>query len=382
MPLYHNSSGRAVNVHSYSGGSTYEFCPTKYYHQRIGGWKEREEHAYFQFGIAVGEAVRYHHEHEMSGGPEAFERLWSVHKMNPNLTYTAKEGDWEDLNLSGQEMLKLYALRLPSLPIDLYHVPVFERKYSKEVFPGTELAGIEFVAYPDMICHARGSDQKVILDIKTSGNLFDGTPNILSLDQQLRSYAWLTGIPNVGFINLVKVARSIETGTRVTLLQDLDVRTDGYNAGHEVIVAHVHAPDDTIALVQQGGYSVLTPDKFEELKSTIGSSPKTKVGKSDKQIFLTQHGQHVVDGMFTKQKFQFLTAYIDEESQQEVARQIGHDVAQIYHANQENFWQKRGGVRFPNNKCTNCSYLGICLKNNELRDKMLIRIDGVFGEDE
>lgn len=378
MALYTNSNGKQVNVHSYSGGSTYEFCPTKYYHQRVGGWKEKEEHAYFAFGIAIGDAIRYFHEHQLSGGVECFEKLWSVHKMNLNLAYTEKEGSWEDLNKSGQEMIRLYALNLPRLPIDLYHVPIFERKYSKEVFPGTELAGIEFVAYPDMICHTPRSANKLILDIKTSGALLDSTPNILSLDQQLRSYAWLTGIPNVGFINLVKVSRSLKTGTVVTLLEGVQ----DLKAGSEAVIAKIYDPEEDVALVQPAPYTILTADEYEAMNVEIGDKPQSKQGKLNKTTFLARVGRNVHESAFTKQKFQFLTAYIDDEAQQEVAKQIGHDVAQIYHSNQDSFWPKKGGVRYPNNKCVTCSMRGLCLGNAQLRDELLVRIDGVFGEDE
>lgn len=66
-------------------------------------------------------------------------KLWETPKAVPNLVYSAKEGSWDDLLQMGQEMCKLYELKLPRLPIV---EPSFQLNYHKEVFPNSPLANL------------------------------------------------------------------------------------------------------------------------------------------------------------------------------------------------------------------------------------------------
>jgi len=361
--LYVNPKGFEVTFHSYSGGETFRYCAQKYKLERLDGWKERENRASFPFGLAVEAAIKFHHDNRLSGGPEEFLRQWEKVK-DSELTYTATEGSWENLAAMGTEMLKLYAVRLPNLPFLTNPPPAFQVPKNKEMFPGTDLGGIKFSAYIDML--VKTLNGHMVIDVKTSGMALDTTPGILTLDPQLRAYSWITGVDEVGFLWFTKTNRSVEKGSRVTLLEDVDV----FCAGHELSVFSVEKQDfgeDILWVIPDAE----TLDAFE--KRTKDLKPTTNAYKEIKKKFLDNAGIVVPKSKVTKQRMQFQTAHFTQADRDEIAQQIGMDIAQIVHANETNFWPKQGGIRFPNDKCTKCPMRGICLQNPELRDKMVFQ---------
>src|SRR5258708_5704570 len=241
--LYINSNGDEITRHSYSAGLEFDQSPIKFYLRRILGWRERDSKAALLFGRALESAIQFYHEHDGHGGVEEFVRLWVVHKANDKLVYTAREGNWESLNRAGMEMMKLYAIRQPSLPIPLN--TRFQRDFLKEVFPGHErFGGIDFYGKLDAMPNAApdhpmlvpipwkesyGLFRPLIVDIKTSGVDLDDTKGIVAHDLQLRTYSWLTGIFDVAFLWFKKSGHELQKGTSITLLED----AGGHPAGSE-----------------------------------------------------------------------------------------------------------------------------------------------------
>ena len=117
--LYINTQGKPHRKHSYSAGNDWDQCSYKYYLKRVLGWREKDNKARFLFGRALEEAIQWHHDHDGIGALEDFKNRWSQHKDRNDLLYTATEKDWETLNLDGQEMIRLYIIRQPELPIPL-----------------------------------------------------------------------------------------------------------------------------------------------------------------------------------------------------------------------------------------------------------------------
>ncbi len=147
--LYIDADGNERNRHSYSAGLEYDHCPYKYYLHRIAGWREKDTKAALQFGIALEDAIQFFHKTNGRNGEEEFIRLWTKCKDKP-LVYTKKEVNWESLMRAGREMMRLYAIRQPSLPIPMD--TIFQRQFTKEVFPNDpSYGGIEFFAKLDMI---------------------------------------------------------------------------------------------------------------------------------------------------------------------------------------------------------------------------------------
>ena len=64
--LYINSNGKEVRSHSYSAGSLFHECAQKYKLARLDGWKEREQRASQQFGIALEAAIKTYHELDLA----------------------------------------------------------------------------------------------------------------------------------------------------------------------------------------------------------------------------------------------------------------------------------------------------------------------------
>lgn len=291
------------------------------------------------------------------------------------MKYTATEQNWEVLAKSGEEMIRLYDLRLPLFPIDPRNVK-FQIKYYKELFPGdTNLSGIEFVAYIDMVTKSRATlGDSMIVDIKTSGKAFDSTPGMLSLDQQLRSYAWVTGVPDVAFLNFIKTGRSVDRGDYVALLEN---HPSGINAGTGMVVAALDKGDEfaTGDLAYLVASEALIDDMNQAQGYKNGKLEQTNAAKERKLNWLKTYALRVPFETFTKQKIQFVNAHIGLNEQLETARQIGQDVAQIVYSNQENFWPLQGGIRFPNDKCVRCQFRGNCLTNPQLRDTLVFRSD-------
>jgi PD-(D/E)XK nuclease superfamily len=74
-------------------------------------------------------------------------------------------------------------------------------------------------------------------------------------------------------------------------------------------------------------------------------------------------------------EIQYLRATISEEQRREFQELVTDSVAQIEAAQ----FLPHSGIRFPQNPCTSCSHIGLCLKNQQLIENRLVRSPG--GED-
>lgn len=369
--LYINSRGQFVTRHSYSGGDTFAFCPQKYYLERVQGWSEKQQRAASQFGIALEHAVTFWHQHGMdtSAAVAEFVRLWKEHETI-EYVYSKPEKDWATLNLSGQELVRLYAVLFPTFP---YIVPnpkdAFQVQTNFEVFPATKLAGIEFTSYIDLMANLKKTQPQltplfqippeagaeIIIDIKTSGK---DIPELVILDPQLRSYAWVKNIPLVAFLWFRKMGREISKGDKATILDPYA----GLTAGTDV----------TVLRTDDFGVWVTTEPKIEEEmnKLFVGSS---KAVVAAKQQYVETNGKHVLANAITKQRVQFKMVTIPADSREDIGRSIKRDIVNIASANEKEFWPMQSGVRFPNEKCPNCAMRGICSGNSDMRDALLVR---------
>jgi PD-(D/E)XK nuclease superfamily len=71
-------------------------------------------------------------------------------------------------------------------------------------------------------------------------------------------------------------------------------------------------------------------------------------------------------------EIQYLRATISDEQRQEFARLIESTVAAI----ERGHFPQHSGIRFPQNGCINCPYLGLCLGRQELVDARAVRKPG------
>jgi len=359
--LYINSKGYAVTRHSYSGSDSFNFCARKYYLERVQGWAERTERSSKFFGTALEKAVTYWHQRgqDTAAAVAEFVRLWAEHKDKP-YTYTKSDLDWDRLNLTGQELVRLYTIRYPTFPYVVNNPQDFQVETNFEVFPGTRLQGIEFTSYIDLLAQDKETLTPIIIDMKTSGK---DVPELTVMDPQLRSYAWVKrDLPRfvgwVAFLWFRKCGRTISRGDAVTFLEPYA----GFQPGDDATV--MGKDDFGLWVTGDPQWLAVMNEKF------VGES---KAVKAEREQFILLHGHHVVEAAITKQQVQFKSAIITPDSAEDIGRQIKRDIVNITKANEQEDWSMQSGVRFPHEKCPNCAMRGICAGIPELRDTLLMR---------
>ena len=356
--LYINSKGYYVTRHSYSGSDSFNYCARKYYLERVQGWTERDENAAKFFGIAVEQAVQFYHQHGMDVATAVaeFHRRWDEAKDKP-YKYNKSDLDWNRLNLTGEEMVKLYAIKYPTFPYVVTNPQdSFQVETNFEVFPGTKLAGLEFTSYIDIVAQIKDTFEPLIIDEKTSGK---DVPEYSVLDPQLRSYAWVKGWPNAAFVWYRKCGRTISKGDTVTFLEPYG----GFQPGAEAIVMGRDILGNLMVTQSQR--------MVDEMDARfVGES---KAVKADRLGFIETNAKAVPERVVTKQQVLFKMVVITPESAEDIGRGIKRDIIAIVQATEKDFFPMQSGVRYPNERCPNCPMRGICANKPELRDMLLAR---------
>ena len=374
--LYRSVSGRIITAHSHSGGGQWA-CPRKYKYLRIEGWQSRDERAALQFGKCVESAIQFHHQQGRipETGVDEFKQLWWLQKDNEEITYTEKTGDWDAHYRMGVEMLALYEAMLPTLPIQNEQ---FQVEITKELFPGEDPVlgpgGLQFKSVLDVLSEVPSDHpllpqngttgrRKVIIDIKTSASSYYTDPRLSALDDQLRDYAWVTGIDTVAFLVLVKNHTELGTGDWITVLK-------GPKIGKKYQVFDIN-PSRVLVLAKS------EYDEYAARKKEI----KGKGAKEKQDALLTEffyRGYSFKREELTKQRIQFLPAIISQQDMDEAEEVARQEAWEISKASDCDFFPKKPGVRYPHNVCTTCECLGLCIGDPALVKEKLIQINGDF----
>lgn len=374
--LYTNARGFEVTRHSYSGSSEFQHCARLYYLKRIAGWSEIKQSAAMEFGKVVESAVTEFHVHGVEAALKYFSIKWKEQteearaaRKLPALDYTDKNESWDALNLTGQEMIRLYSIRYPRFDFVVSGEECFQVQRSYEVFPGTELAGIELISYMDLIAKLKPGrfapdlpDSRVILDMKVSTA---ACPSLVSLDPQLRTYSMVEGAPTVGFLWFGIKSRNLKKGDAITCIKT------GRNVEAGATLFVLSEDKNDIPITPPSIYVVPHMDEVEEFESIKGAS---KEAKAAREKFIADFGVVVPISTITRQEIDVRMATISDESREDMRKQIEQDVIRIHHASESNFWPMQSGVRFPHNPCPICAMRGICSGNDKLRDELVVRI--------
>jgi hypothetical protein len=377
--LYVNSKGYEVSRHSYSGSSEFQHCPRLYYLKRVAGWSERSQSAAMEFGNAVEAGHREFHTHDLESALKVFSTKWNLQKDDARaerkltpLDYSEKLENWDSCFQTGQEMLKLYALRYPRMPFVISDPSALQAQRTYEVFPGSDLAGIELISYMDIVAKLKAGavdptleDDRIILDMKVSAA---ACPSLVSLDPQLRTYSMVEKIPTVGFLWFGVKSRSLKKGDYVTVLQSLG--EGEVSPGKVVVVLALDA--DEIPLSPPSLYVVDSEKILDEFETIKGQSKEAKAARI---AFRDQRSRIVPISAITRQEVEVVMATISEESREDMRKQIENDVIRIHAASKNDFWPMQSGVRFPHNPCPMCSMRGICSGNEKLRDELVVRLE-------
>jgi hypothetical protein len=375
--LYINSKGKPWRKHSYSAGNTFDQSPKKYYLQKILGWREKDNKGRFAFGKALETAVQHHHENNGEGAIKRFTQEWEQYRNNTNLQYTKVEGDWQKLLKTGIEMIRLYIIRQPSLPIPMGGQTVFQREYAKEVFPGDPVYGeIEDAGKLDIVAFVEpthpslaklnwkpeyGPFRPVVVDIKTAGADFPEANGKAAYDLQLRRYSWLSDIRDVALLWFVKKGHSFQKGSSVTLLENAGI----FKAGQEAVVAQVDGED-----------LILVANDFmvEEMTRAQGKkgdkTDQTNAAKERRDKWLEQFGARVPAEIVTKQRLQFNSGFVEIESANEAGVIAANQIVNIVNAWQRHLKTQNGypngfGVRYPHDDSNDPYYKAFIEKGGD-----------------
>ena len=386
--LYISHNGVPWTKHSYSAGQTFDISPLKYKLQKVDGWREKDTKASFKFGRALESALQFFHENGGAGGLEEFTRLWAEHKDNKEITYTKTEGDWAQLNRAGREMMILYGIRQPSLPLPL-ETSIFQREIEKEVFPGHEkLGGITHAGKLDVIVKVDpnhpmlpkvkweekyGMFRQLIVDIKTSGLDFDDRPGMCAFDSQLRNYSWLTGIRDVAFLWFKKTGHKLGKGRSVTLLTN----SAKFAAGDEAVVC---------AVVNDQAYIVKNDDELEKMEMAQGRKPgvdgkkgalmTTKDADARKFEWLQQNADLVDTDVLTRQRLQFNAGIVQKQYAEDAGAVVARQITGIVNCWETKNWPMEFGVRFPKDSRKDSYFKAFVEDDKMFREQYFIKSSG------
>jgi hypothetical protein len=411
--LYLNRKGEPHRRHSYSAGNLFDQSPFSYYLQKIQGWKQRDNKASFLFGRALEESIQFYHDNNGNGPATLadFKNRWDTHKETPDLRYTKAEKDWVNLSLIGIEMLKLYIIRQPGLPIPLGGQSVFQREYAKEVFPGDPVYGdIEDVGKLDVVCYVEpahpmlaklewrpeyGMLRPLIVDIKTAAVDFPENPGMAAFDLQLRRYSCLSGIRDVSLLWFKKTSRNIQKGSSVTLLVD----SGDFRAGDEGVVARIEksiVPTENTATVEHEVWIVRNDFMLEEMAKAQGvkedgKTEQTKVAKERAFEWLKNNGTPVAEHEITKQRLQFNSGFVTLESANEAGQIAARQIVQIVNAwkqyKDSKPWPSTFGIRYPKDDRNDPYFRAFVLKDEGFKKDYFKKsddetLDDLFQEPE
>jgi hypothetical protein len=391
--LYTNPKGQPVTHSSYSSRSDFRKCPKYFELTRIDGWMDKENRAAPLFGKCIEAGIEYHEGLERAPGTAVakFTALWEAVKTVPDfaqLVFTEKEKDWDQLLRAGREMMMLYEIRVPFLPISTKpNRALFQQVVRKKVFPGTEYDKLENKAILDILSFpswnhpalpkilasdsvadstATGTPwRSLIIDVKTSGMELDTT--FVRLDPQLAEYAWMSRIPDIAFLWFVKKGHELKKGSKVSALEAES--GSGVVPGFEYVVLTV---DKEKNLAYMGGYPALAAYE-KELAGTRGKARDEKESKWLAANIAKGEVYAVSPRTLTRQRIQFAAARLTQADMDEIGRDVAQTTIEMVRANKENYYPKLAGIRFPNQKCQFCAMRHICLGDSDARDKNLTR---------
>lgn len=390
--LYINSKGVPWRKHSYSAGNDFDQSPYKYYLRRVLGWKEKDNKARFLFGKALEESIQYHHDHGGEGAVEDFIRRWSAYKDVGDINYTNVEKDWSTCLKMGTDMIRLYIIKQPKLPIPLGSHSVFQREYAKEVFPGDpNYGGIEDAGKLDIVCYLepkhpmlidvdwKAPVRPLIVDIKTSADDFPEQQGIAAFDSQLRRYSWLTGIRDVSLLWFKKVGLGFKKGYSATLLK----AAGSFEAGQECVIAKLE--EDSAWVV----YSDFMIGEMERAQGKKGGDRLdiSSEAKERQLSWLKKNAALVSLSDLTKQRLQFNAGVVSEQSAEDAGRNAARQIVQIVNSWKTKSWPNTFGIRYPHDDRNDAYFRAFILGDAVFKQQNFVKsdersFDELFQEDD
>jgi hypothetical protein len=179
-------------LYSFTQLSQYLRCPRSYRYRYLDGWKEKDTRAAMIFGRCFEQALA-----ACLGGEDGTAvlfREWGAYR-DATLHY-GKGESWDKLVHQGVHLLHLFAqddrVRIPNPKKNL------QVKMTRSLPSGSQ-----FVSYIDALGDL--DRERRILDWKTTASRYPEEPEgLLSLDPQLISYSWVSGIREAALVVFVR----------------------------------------------------------------------------------------------------------------------------------------------------------------------------------
>ncbi|MGC0774672.1 MAG: PD-(D/E)XK nuclease family protein [Candidatus Acidiferrum sp.] len=188
----HGREGKPSVILSYTQVSNFLRCPRSYRYRYLDGWREKDTRAAMIFGRCFEKALAALFQQEDCAA--TLFREWGAFR-EASLEYRKGES-WDRLVHHGVHLLERFAqenrvsVRVPQKNLQIKMVRALP-------------SGREFVAYLDAIGELDG--QPCVIDWKTTTSRYPEDPEgLLSLDPQLLSYSWISGIPAVALVVFVR----------------------------------------------------------------------------------------------------------------------------------------------------------------------------------
>jgi PD-(D/E)XK nuclease superfamily len=179
-------------IYSYTQIAQYLRCPRSYRYRYLDGWMEKETKGSLIFGRCFEKALAAYFRKEDCAA--ALYQEWGAYR-DAALEF-GKADSWDKLLHQGVHLLHMFAqdnrvrVLQPSKNLQLKMLRALPN-------------GGEFVAYIDAIGEIDG--QRFLIDWKTTTSRYAEEPDgLLSLDPQLISYSWISGIPDVALVVFVR----------------------------------------------------------------------------------------------------------------------------------------------------------------------------------
>lgn len=179
-------------IYSFTQISRYLRCPRSYRYRYLDGWSDKETKATMLFGRCFEKALAaYFHREDCTA---ALFKEWGAYR-GAHLDYGRGES-WDKLVHQGVHLLHMFAQQ------NRIRVPHPKKDLQLKMLRALPNGG-EFVAYIDAIGQIDG--RQFVIDWKTTTSRYSEEPDgLLSLDPQLISYSWISGIPNVALVVFVR----------------------------------------------------------------------------------------------------------------------------------------------------------------------------------
>ena len=189
--------------------SNYLGCPLRYRYRYLDGWEEKLNRASIAFGRVFEHALEV--QFWGASAADAFRLGWEQQRL-AGLEYSAGDS-WEKCLADGLQLLEMFQsdarIQIAS--------PVQDLQVKRERRVG---ARDQFVGFLDAVGLLDG-DGPTILDWKTTTAAYPSAPDgIISLDQQLIAYSWLTEIPQVALVAFVRKKKPEIQYLRATVSED------------------------------------------------------------------------------------------------------------------------------------------------------------------